>query len=244
MSTESVFFRPEPVVANSDSRRNYLPVERINNRFELIAKPFAWEVKGGKWLPVLSPIFFQRGLNNYDDQGVTDPEAVRSIYRRKSCVCIDPNDPRLGASVTKGGFANYIAAVPATNPAFGSTGRYYLLWCESPVETAGEVVWRMDMKAYDAFRQHLVDADIVKIDRSIADIVISKKKAQLSAMEMVPMNTEAKVNRLAAMKAEISAMVKALKGLAAPKAARGARPVAFIPEPVIDELDTFRPDEE
>lgn len=205
-------FSPERVRTSKEAR-DYLPVEWLNNVHELIHKPLDWEVKDGRWLPVLSPIFFMRGLNNYDDNGQTDPEAVRRIYRAKGCACIVPDDDRLGE------YKHYIATVPATNPAYGSVGKYYLTIFESPEMVAGRVIWRRDEKAFDAFRAHLVDVGICVMNSTIAELVIASKREALSTMEQVPLNTTSKQRTITKLSADIAAMEQLLTGLAKPKAA-------------------------
>lgn len=208
-------FRPEPV-RNSREARDYLPVETLNNVFELMHKPLDWEAKDGRWLPNLSPIFFLSGVNNYDDMGVKDPEAVRTIYRRKGCACIVPDDARLGP------YMHYIATVPAINPKFNSYGKYYLTIFESPEMVAGQVVWRRDEEAYDAFRLHLVTSGICVMNATIANLVINQKKSQLSTMEQVPINTASKKARIVSLQTTIKDMLTLIKtgNLSGPVAAK------------------------
>lgn len=210
-------FAPERV-RNSKEARDYLPIDGfLNNVFELMHKPLDWEAKDGRWLPVLSPIFFLKALNNYDEHGHVDPEAVRRIYRAKGCTIIVPDDDRLGE------YKHYVATVPATNPQFGSVGKYYLTIFESPEMVAGKVIWRRDESAYDAFRAHLVDAGIVAMNSTIAELVISAKRESLTTMEQVPLNTESKRKTIAKLQADITAMEALLVGLEKPKAARTKR---------------------
>lgn len=205
-------FSPERVRTSKEAR-DFLPVEWLNNVHELVHKPLDWEVKNGQWLPILSPIFFLRGLNNYDDNGQTDPEAVRRIYRAKGCACIVPDDDRLAE------YKHYIATVPAANTAYGSVGKYYLTIFESPEMVAGRVIWRRDEKAYDAFRAHLVAAGIVVMNSTIAELVIAAKREALSTMEQVPMNTTSKQRTIAKLTADIADMEALTAGLTKPKAA-------------------------
>lgn len=205
-------FSPERVRTSKEAR-DYLPVEWLNNVHELMHKPLDWEAKGGQWLPILSPIFFLRGLNNYDESGQTDPEAVRRIYRAKGCSCIVPDDDRLGE------YKHYIATVPATNPAYGSVGKYYLTIFESPEMVAGRVIWRRDDKAYDAFRAHLVAAGICIMNSTIAELVIAAKREALATMEQVPMNTTSKQRTIAKLTGDIADMEALTAGLTKPKAA-------------------------
>lgn len=205
-------FSPERVRTSKEAR-DYLPVEWLNNVHELMHKPLDWEAKGGQWLPILSPIFFLRGLNNYDESGQTDPEAVRRIYRAKGCACIVPDDDRLGE------YKHYIATVPATNPVYGSVGKYYLTIFEAPEMVAGRVIWRRDDKAYDAFRAHLVAAGICIMNSTIAELVIAAKREALATMEQVPMNTTSKQRTIAKLTADIADMQALTAGLTKPKAA-------------------------
>jgi len=214
-------FRPEPV-RHSREQRDYLPVETLNNVFELMHPPLAWELVGSEWLPILSPIHFQKGVNNYDDHGTVDPEAVRTIFRRKGCACILPEDARLGE------FMHYIGTVPATNPKFNSYGKYYLTIFESPEMVAGQVVWRRDMAEFNRFRKHLVTVGICVMSSTIAELVIRAKRTTLATLEQVPVTTDVKKARLVAMREEITRMEAALPGLAGPAKAAVRR--KFTPE--------------
>lgn len=205
-------FRPEPVRESAEVQ-DYLPVETINARFELMHPPLAWEVKGGKWLPVLSQIYFLRGLNNYDDMGVLDAEAVRTVYRHKGCATLDPAGDKMGE------FQHYMCTVPAISR--GTTGKYYLTMFDRPVMVAGKVLWERDTAEYDRFRAHLVDAGYCVMNATIAQLVINVKKSTLVDYEQVPMGAN-RLKTIEKLKADIATMEAAREGLVKPSAAAQA----------------------
>lgn len=206
-------FRPEPVNEARD-HADYLPCEWINNRYELVHKPFDWEVKDGKWLPVLSPIYMIDGLNNYNTDGVRDPENVRNIYRRKSCECIPPEDDRLGE------FKGYMMTIPSYNPQYQSSrvGKYWVTMFDAPVMVAGQVSWERDAEEYDRFRQHLVDVGICVMNATIAKMVIKDRKERLKDYLQIPTGNESKsrTRAIALLEETIKSMEALVGGLEKP----------------------------
>lgn len=206
------------------SKVDYLPVETLNNEWEFIHRPFDWTVAGGKFLPVLTQIFFYKGLNNF----VGDHETVRAIYRGKGCTCIPYGDQRLGP------FAQYRGTVPATNPEFRSAGVYHISAWESPENIAGETIWSFDQAGYDEFLEHLVDAGIVRIDSTIATICIRRKKHALENLKRIERPRESTKTQIKLMEADLKAMEKIIPTLKAPVAAiqkRGSKVPKTNPEP-------------
>ena len=218
MDLTALQFKPERVRETQEAQ-DYLPVETLHNRFELMHPPLAWEVKGGKWLPVLSQIPFYAGLNNYDDLGVRDAEAVRTLYRHKGCTTLDPAAERLGE------FQHYMCTVPAV--ARGNVGKYYLTIWDRPVMVAGAVLWERDTAEYDRFRAFLAESGICTMNATIGQLAINRIKASLAHMEQVPFKTDNRTRQIDALKAQIAAMEALLAGLAKPKAAAQASRRAY-----------------
>jgi len=209
---------------------DYLPVGRVNNYHELMHSPFAWECKvderdgKARWLPILSPIFFQASLNNYEDNGQTDKEAVRKLYRARNCQCIDPRDDRLGK------YKFYMGFVKAYNPQFKpAASKFWLTKFENPIMVGDQVEWVLDSEAYDDFRAHLVECGICPINASLARQVTNRQKTHLSMMEQVPFGTEWRREKVEKLRATIKLMEASMDGLAGAKTARqkvDARPLA------------------
>jgi hypothetical protein len=202
-------FSPQAFSEVSETR-DRLPVQMINNKHELFHKPFDWELKNGAWLPVLSVMPFMASLNNYDMDGVKDCENVRQIFRNKGCACIPNGDQRLGK------WANYMATVDAYNPAMNSTGKYWITIFDSPIMVGNRVKWSRDEKAYDAFRQLLVDVGICVLNATIAGMVIDRKVEALTSMHQVPVTSKSKQLAIELLERDIAAMRASLLGLDQP----------------------------
>lgn len=202
-------FTPQAFSEVSETR-DRLPVQMINNKHELFHKPFDWELKNGAWLPVLSVMPFMASLNNYDMDGVKDCENVRQIFRNKGCACIPNGDQRLGK------WANYMATVDAYNPEMNSIGKYWITVFDSPVMVGNRVKWVRDEKAYDAFRQLLVDVGICALNATIAGMVIDRKMESLTSMYQVPVTSKSKQTAIELLEKDIAAMRASLQGLEQP----------------------------
>ena len=203
-------FTPQAFSETSEVR-DRLPVEMINNKHELFHKPFAWEVKDGRWLPILSVMPFIASLNNYDLDGVKDCENVRSMFRIKGCACIPNGDQRLGK------FKNYMATIDAYNPSMGnSIGKYWTTIFDAPIMVAGRVKWQRDEKAYDEFRQLLVDVGICTLNATIAEMVIDRKVEALTSMHQIPVTSKSKQTAVETLEKEIAEMRASLQGLDQP----------------------------
>jgi hypothetical protein len=221
-------FTPQAFSEVSETR-DRLPVQMINNKHELFHKPFDWELKNGTWLPVLSPMPFMASLNNYDMDGVKDCENVRQIFRNKGCACIPNGDQRLGK------WANYMATVDAYNPEMNSVGKYWITIFDSPIMVGNRVKWSRDEKAYDAFRQLLVDVGICTLNATIAGMVIDRKVESLTSMHQVPVTSKSKQTAIELLEKDIAAMRASLQGLEQPVPAAQPKRRRFASTPATED---------
>lgn len=206
-------FAPERIDESRRTPNDVLLTPYVDQRWEYMHPPFAWEVKNGQWLPLLSQLPLLPGVNNLnlDDAG-DDPENVRALFRRKGCAIIAPADPRLGP------YKNYMAVLPAYNAQNGAVGKAWMSMWDVPVMVANRVVWERDWTSYDAFRAHLVSSGICVINATVAKMVIIAKEDRLKQYESIPVGniTHSRQATMALLESEIKLMKDNMPGLAAP----------------------------
>ena len=213
---QAVEFTGRPPSRNREVA-DFLPVDTVDNDFELIHAPFDWEIVDGEWLPVLHPVYFYPGLNNYTGD-TADRDVVRAMHRRKDCVVLDPGNAQLGS------YRDYVRTVPAYSVAQERRGEYYMTMWDTPVKIGNRVSWNRNLKGYNAFRKYLVENGIVKLSQMVVRVVVDVKQQIYNRHIGMPVKTPAQQEFNDRLKEELRVMRATKIGdLEAPVPARVAR---------------------
>lgn len=211
MNFEAKRFTPQPESQKTDTW-DLLPVNRINNKHELMHKPGDWEIVDGEWLPILSPLYFSPSSNGY--VASEGPEHIRAYHRNKGCSIIPPGSALLEE------YADYMGTIPCYNPEMSnSLGKYWCSIFETPDVVGTDVMWNLDVEEWNKFRKLLVKNGIVRLNQTIARSVIQRKQKALSALENsvagLP-KTESRTAMLEKARTALQHMKDSLKTLDAP----------------------------
>lgn len=218
-----------------------LKTETVDNLWEYMHKPYDWEVvtsvteekvtklvDGKKVkvveevaveevLPILSQIYFYRGLNNYSGPGTE--QKVRDHYEEKGCVCIKPNTPRLGE------YAKYRLSVQAVNsvPNVGGKGKFWFSMFERPIDSGSDITWEFYEDDFNDFRRFLIKNEIVKLTPAVAERTIERLRSKLTILK-APLVHGRKLNDMTlAQIAKIENEVRVLSKIAGEKPKRSAK---------------------
>jgi hypothetical protein len=129
-----------------------------------------------------------------------------------------------------------MATIDAYNPSMGnSTGKYWTTIFDSPIMVAGRVKWQRDEKAYDAFRQLLVDVGICTLNETIATMVIDRKVESLTSMHQIPVTSKSKQVAVETLERDIATMRASLQGLEQPVPAAQPKRRLFASTPATED---------
>jgi len=175
---------------------------RVKKRTRFIFQhhPMRWSFIGGEWLPQLSKLSIDPGVNGVTGGGGTDLAIAGAM--RRGWQMIQPSDPRLGE------YQDYMVAYP--HEAGGNT---YLDPFQKITVEAGRMFVEPGGANYYEFLRHLLTSGIVApISRNVIKIkthAIEKKiERYLGAVSLNPANQIA-AGKLERAQAELAAMIKA-----------------------------------
>ena len=159
----------EPAYVSRNEGLPLRPGQKPADRFVYVHYPTRWEYNAEHgFLPTLSKIPARPGVNGVDKHGnLTGPLVV---IQQQGGTYIDPTDPRLQD------FQDYVQYYTCENGA-----KWWVDSCMEAVVLPGrKIVWKSKPGAWDAFRAHLRDSEIIQpVLPEVFDLMVEKQQSRI-----------------------------------------------------------------
>jgi hypothetical protein len=187
------------------SMRELIPAD-ASPVFWYIHHPSRWQLVNGEWLPALSEMRADPGVNRVDKDGNTDQAEL--AYRRKGWTII-PWDAEPGG---------YCVAYE------GHRGPVHLSKWERPSVFAGQLTVRADTAGYWAFAKRLLEEGTIRIpDERWIDLIIADQLRKVEELRGKAVTQPASATSLNIEEERLATMYTAKERLLNPPVPKGKR---------------------